>query len=78
MLKEWTEQVHDNFIRRVNDVVAKIAGNPQLYVCVDTEKKLYRCVVTNQVSLYYQIIGLDVYLITFWNNYQNPERLPKK
>lgn len=73
---EWNTKVVSDFLDRVDYVVELIQTNPNSFLLVNSEKNVRRCVVTKQISLYFKIISEDrIDLITFWNTYQNPERL---
>ncbi|MBI1768535.1 MAG: type II toxin-antitoxin system RelE/ParE family toxin [Bacteroidetes bacterium] len=76
LLSEWGEQVTLDFLDRVDEVVFRIKSNPNLFPIIKREDNVHRCVVVKQISLYYRIVSAqEIDLITFWNNYQNPERL---
>lgn len=74
--KEWSAEVCDQFTERVYKVISKISQNPKLYACVDKNTNLFRSVVTKQISLFYRVKENHVYLISFWNTYQDPEKIP--
>ena len=76
LLSEWGDQVTSDFLDRVDEVVSRIRSNPNLFPAIKKEDNIHRCIVVKQVSLYYRIVSnQQIDLITFWNNYQNPERL---
>jgi hypothetical protein len=72
---EWTEVVIENFINRTEEAISSIRANPLLYPVINKNKNIHKCLVVKQVSLYYRVIASEIYLITFWNNYQNPAKL---
>jgi plasmid stabilization system protein ParE len=73
---EWNAKVVSDFLDRVDYVVELIQTNPNSFLLVNSEKNVRRCVVTKQISLYFKIVSKDqIDLITFWNTYQNPEKL---
>lgn len=74
--KEWSAIVYDQFIERVYDVISKISENPNLYTCVDKNRNIFRSVITKQILLFYRVKENQIYLISFWNAYQDPERRP--
>ncbi|HEY5824919.1 MAG TPA: type II toxin-antitoxin system RelE/ParE family toxin [Cyclobacteriaceae bacterium] len=78
LLVEWGESVTSDFIDRVDEVILRIQANPELYPLISKEKLLHRCVVVRQITLFYRVVSTErIDLITFWNSYQNPERLKK-
>ncbi len=72
---EWTEVVIENFINKAEESISTIKANPLLFPVVSKKKGIHKCLVVKQVSLYYKVVGKNIYLLTFWNNYQNPDRL---
>jgi Plasmid stabilization system protein len=76
LLLEWGEVVTSHFLDRVDQVILRITKSPNLYPIVIRGERIHRCVVVKQISLYYRIVSDEqIDLLTFWNNYQNPERL---
>ncbi len=73
--KEWNDHVLLAFLDKVDQVLALIAEKPELYPAIDREKRVRKCVVVKQVSLFYTIKQDQIDLLTFWDNRQNPERL---
>ena len=53
-----------------------IALNPKTFPTHNSNLDIYRCIVVSQITLYYRIVNDDrIDLLTFWNNYQNPDKL---
>jgi hypothetical protein len=72
---QWTEAVIENFIQKTEEAINTISANPLLYPLVNKKKGIHKCLVVKQVSLYYKVVENRIYLITFWNNFQGPEKL---
>jgi plasmid stabilization system protein ParE len=73
---EWEDQVALNFLDRVDEVVETIKSNPEIYPSINKKDNIRRCVIVKQISLYYKIVSnKQIDLLTFWNSYQNPERI---
>jgi plasmid stabilization system protein ParE len=73
---EWNTQVVSNFIDQVDVVLQRIRNNPHLYPLHRSEQKVHKCVVHKRVVLYYKIVNdKHIDLLTFWNTYQNPDKL---
>ena len=72
---EWTESVIDNFINKTEDALKIICSNPRAFPAINKKKGVHKCLLVKQVSLYYRIVEQRVELITFWNNYQDPNKL---
>jgi plasmid stabilization system protein ParE len=72
----WNNQVINNFLDRVEEVLEKIKSNPELYPLHRPKDKVYKCVVHKRVVLYFRIVDTEhIDLLTFWNTYQNPDKL---
>jgi hypothetical protein len=76
--EEWSEDVVTNFIDKTEETISYIKANPLLYPSINKKKKIHKCIVVRQVSLYYKVHKDRIDLLTFWNNYQNPKKLKLK
>jgi plasmid stabilization system protein ParE len=76
LLIEWGDQITSDFLDRVEEVVESIKSNPNIYPIVNKNDQVHRCVVVKQITLYYRVISPErIDLLTFWNNFRNPESL---
>jgi plasmid stabilization system protein ParE len=71
----WEEKVYSDFVSRVDVVINNITRYPKMYVLIDSNRSIYRCVVTKHISLFYQVTEDVISLLVFWNNFQQPEKL---
>src|SRR5687768_16802555 len=76
--ENWSYAVIQNFFQRTEEAIALIAKTPPAFPVVNKRKRIHKCVLVKQISLYYQITETHVFLITFWNNYQDPKKLKLK
>lgn len=74
-IEEWDEAVVENFIRKTEDAISVISKHPTLYPVINKKKRIHKCLVVKQISLYYVIHDKRIDLLTFWNNYQRPGKL---
>lgn len=74
LLKEWTEESAVNFIEDVNAILELLKINPKLYP-QSNYKSIRRAVIRKQITLFYQEKKSSIYLIRFWNTYQNPNSI---
>jgi len=72
---QWGETVIENFINKTDSAIKTIKENPLLFPVINKKKAIHKCLVVKQVSLYYVVKENRIDLITFWNNYQNPQKL---
>ncbi|HVS91108.1 MAG TPA: type II toxin-antitoxin system RelE/ParE family toxin [Mucilaginibacter sp.] len=72
----WDNSVVLGFIQKVDDSLQAIISNPQAFPAHNSTLHIRKCVVTPQITVYYRIVNdSTIDLLTFWNNYQNPEKL---
>jgi plasmid stabilization system protein ParE len=76
--KEWSDQVVNDFIDRVEEVVDIIQDTPKLYPLHKKSDTIRKCKVTEQITLYYRVENTSIKLLIFWNVYQNPKKLKKE
>lgn len=72
--KKWTEKEDTSFLKKVHNVLEKLSAVNIQFKLTDY-KNVFQIVILKQVILFYEIDGEEVYLLRFWNNYQDPERL---
>ncbi|HVW14617.1 MAG TPA: type II toxin-antitoxin system RelE/ParE family toxin [Mucilaginibacter sp.] len=72
----WNNKVVVNFIDKVDDALDAISLNPEAFPFHNTTLNIHKCIVVPQITMYYRILNDQaIDLLTFWNNYQNPEKL---
>jgi plasmid stabilization system protein ParE len=72
----WNNKVITDFINKVDDAIQVIASNPKAFPSHNSTLNIHKCVVTPQITVYYRIVDdQTIDLLTFWNNYQNPDKL---
>lgn len=71
LLEEWSIEVTVNFINETEKVEDLLKGNPNLGR-FDEDLKLYKLLVIKQIYLFYEMDGINIVLINFWNNYKKP------
>lgn len=75
----WNSKVIADFLNKVDDSLQVIASNPKAFPAHNSNLHIHKCVITPQITVYYRIINdHSVDLLTFWNNYQNPDNLNLK
>lgn len=73
--REWNLQVIHAFVDKTEDAIALISTKPDIFPVINKKRKIHKCLLVKQVSLYYRVTEKDIYLLTFWNNYQHPDKL---
>lgn len=76
LANDWDNTIINDFLDRVEVVIEKIKSNPRLYPEHRAETRIHKCVIHERIVLYYKIVDEDrIDLLTFWNTYQNPDKL---
>lgn len=83
----WTPEAERTFLQnleyltyrwnnKVDDSLQVIASNPKAFPPHNSTLNIHKCVVVPQITLYYRIVNdHTIDLLTFWNNYQSPDKL---
>jgi plasmid stabilization system protein ParE len=50
LLQNWEDKVYNDFVNRVEVVVDHLRQNPKMFIAIDVNRNIYRCVVTKHVS----------------------------
>jgi plasmid stabilization system protein ParE len=72
--KEWGISVSEKFLDRIDNLLDGISETSLMYVCVNKKKKIHKCVVNKNVTLYYRIRKNEVELITFFQSHQHQSK----
>ncbi|MFN3755773.1 MAG: type II toxin-antitoxin system RelE/ParE family toxin [Flavobacterium sp.] len=72
--KKWTKKEVASFLKKVHNVLEKLSEGNILFKPTEY-KNIFQIVIVKQVTLFYEIEGEELYLLRFWNNYQDPEQL---
>jgi plasmid stabilization system protein ParE len=73
--EKWTVQVINDFLDRVDEAIVHIVENPYMYASHNNREDIRKCPLTKQTTLYFKIKEQGIDLLTFWNNYQDPDKL---
>jgi len=71
----WTEKEAKDFILKTEAAIKSILNQPDLYPA-SNHNQIRKADITKQTSVFYLIRNQEIYLITFWDNRQNPTRNP--
>jgi len=66
----WSEKEVLNFINEIDCSLNLLAKETVLFVKSDYPN-VYKMVVIKQITIYYSIENETIYLLRFWNNYQD-------
>ena len=68
--KNWSEKIVMNFIEEVNYSLQLLEKDNIIFSKSDYPD-VYKMLIIKQITLYYYIENETIYLLRFWNNYQD-------
>lgn len=74
LLNDWSVKVAQNFIEQTEEILDLIIKSPFIFPSTKY-KTIRKAVLRKQISIFYKVEENRIYLIRFWNNYQNPQKL---
>lgn len=74
---KWSERIRRNFANKLYKIVATVAHNPELFPTSTVNKKLRKCVITKQVSLFYHFDKNKIVVVSVFDTRQNPNKITK-
>ena len=75
---EWSVKVKKDFIKKLDKSLDKIKQYPESFSQTDFVKGLHKCVVTKQTTIYYKYNDTETYIVTLFDNRQDPKKLRKE
>ena len=75
--KNWSKAELLQFNRKTEIVIQAIQKNPGIFACSSKHKNIRRAIIDKNNSIFYQVNKKNrkIYLLTFFDNRQNPESL---
>jgi plasmid stabilization system protein ParE len=71
----WTPKEIRKFLIKLNKAIDVISGWPELFTITNKKLKIRRCVLSRQISVYFKIDEEKVFIISIFDNRQNPDKL---
>jgi len=71
----WSLKVKKEFIKKLDHSISLIQLNPDSFQKSFLIQGLHKCVVTKQTTVYFRFDKKNIYIVTIFDNRQNPERL---
>ena len=75
LLKEWSQEVKDEFIEKLDHSIEIIQNQPEIFPESKKGKLLRKCVVTKQPTLYYRFNSKQINIVTVFDTRQHPKKL---
>jgi len=75
LLEKWSEKIKAEFIQKLENNIEIIRVQPEIFPESKKGKKLRRCVITKQTTLYYRFNSKRINVVTIFDTRQNPNKL---
>lgn len=73
--KEWSLKIAEDFSDLLNKKISYLESNPLLYPSFKSKTSIRRCVVSQQVSMFYTIVNDEVRILSLFDTRQNPKKI---
>ena len=72
--ENWTERELQNLAFNLEEILALISKNPNLFQSSDIKKEIRRVVILTHNTLYYRIKNEQIEILSFFSNRQSPKK----
>ena len=76
-LLEWSYKVKSDFIIKLDQNIQIIKEQPKSFPESDKQSGLRKCVITKQITLYYEFNDEEIQILTFFDTRQDPKKFKK-
>jgi len=73
--KVWSQNEVVQFLDKVENAIQVIIENPNIGLVYEELPILRKLLITKEIYLFYEVDNQKLYIVLFWNNYQDPESL---
>lgn len=73
--EKWSEKIKVEFIQKLDHNIEIIKNQPEIFPESKKGKKLRRCVITKQTTIYYRFNSKRINVVTIFDTRQNPNKL---
>lgn len=78
LVENWSLKVKNEFIEKLDASIEIIRNQPEIFPESKKAKKLRKCVLTKQTTLFYRFNSKQVNIITIFDTRQHPKKLNKE
>jgi plasmid stabilization system protein ParE len=72
---EWSARVMDDFVKKLSKSLNQMQKLPDSFPESDKIRGLRKCVVTKQTTIFYKYSETAIYIVTIFDNRQDPIKL---
>jgi plasmid stabilization system protein ParE len=74
---KWSDRIRKKFANKLYQTVKIIQNNPEAFPQSESNKKVHKCVITKQSTLFYKFNSKRVEIIAFFDTRQDPNKIKK-
>ncbi|WP_202702867.1 type II toxin-antitoxin system RelE/ParE family toxin [Flavobacterium sp. UGB4466] len=74
---KWSERIRKKFATKLYQTVKIIQVNPEAFPISESNRKVHKCVVTKQSTLFYKFNNKRIEIIAFLDTRQDPNKIKK-
>jgi plasmid stabilization system protein ParE len=78
LIEKWSIKVKNEFIEKLDYSIELIRNQPELFPESKEGKRIRKCVVTKQTTLFYRFTSKQINVITIFDTRQSPKKLKKE
>ena len=78
LIEKWSIKVKNEFIEKLDYSIELIRNKPELFPESKEGKKIRKCVVTKQTTLFYRFTSKQINVVTIFDTRQSPKKLKKE
>ena len=78
LVEKWSVKVKNEFIEKLDYSIELIRNQPEMFPESKQGKKLKKCVVTKQTTLFYRFTSKQINVVTIFDTRQNPKKLKQE
>jgi plasmid stabilization system protein ParE len=71
----WGTEVTSKFLLHTEKIIGQIAINPKQYPIFSRHKRIRKCVLTKQNSIFYRVKAKKIEIVRIYDTRQNPNKL---
>ena len=74
---KWSDRIRKKFANKLYQAVKIIQNSPEAFPQSESNKKVHKCVITKQSTLFYKFNSKRVEIIAFFDTRQDPNKINK-
>ncbi len=76
--ENWSLKVKSDFVKKLDKSIDLVKSDPNIFPESDKKLGLYKCVISKQTTMYYRFNSKTIFIVTIFDNRQNPSKLKKE